>query len=43
MLEEPGFVGVQIGPPMDVFVGGTGAENAKRYEVFGYAFLANRL
>jgi hypothetical protein len=39
MLEEVGFVDVEIGPPADVFAGGTGAENAQVYEVFGYAFL----
>jgi hypothetical protein len=42
MLEKSGFVGVEIGPPIDVFAGGTGAENAKAYEVFGYAFLSRR-
>ena len=42
MLEETGFVRVEIGPPVDVFAGGTGAESAKTYEVFGYAFLTHR-
>jgi hypothetical protein len=42
MLEESEFIGVEIGPPMDVFAGGTGATNAQRYEVFGYAFLTHR-
>ncbi len=42
MLEDVGFVDVEIGPPVDVFAGGTGAENAKAYEVFGYAFLTHR-
>ena len=43
MLEEAGFTDVQIGPPVDTFVGATGEEKARAYEVFGYAFLARRL
>ena len=42
MLEESAFIGVEIGPAADVFAGGTGAANAKTYQVFGYAFLAHR-
>ncbi|MFT5450221.1 MAG: hypothetical protein ACI9DC_005595 [Gammaproteobacteria bacterium] len=42
MLEESGFVDVQIGAPVDTFGGANGEPNARRFEVFGYAFLARR-
>ena len=40
MLEESGFVDIEIGPPVDTFGGAGGEEKARKYEVFGYAFLA---
>ena len=40
MLEDVGFVEVQIGPPVDTFGGARGEEKARAFEVFGYAFLA---
>jgi hypothetical protein len=40
MLEDTGFVDIQIGEPVDTFGGATGEEKARAYEVFGYAFLA---
>jgi hypothetical protein len=42
MLEDSGFVDIQIGPPVDTFGGAPGEEKARAYEVFGYAFLARR-
>ena len=42
MLEDTGFVDVQIGPPVDTFGGATGEANARAYEVYGYAFLARK-
>jgi hypothetical protein len=40
MLEEAGFVDIEIGPPVDTF-GGTGGErNARTFDVHGYPFLA---
>jgi hypothetical protein len=42
MLEETGFVGVEIGPAVDTFAGAAGAEKAQAYEVYGYAFLARK-
>jgi len=42
MLEEAGFTDVQIGSPVDTFVGATGEEKARAYDVYGYAFLARR-
>ena len=40
MLEDVGFVDVQIGPPADTFGGATGEEKARAFDVYGYAFLA---
>jgi hypothetical protein len=42
MLEDTGFVDVQIGAPVDTFGGATGQEKARAYEVYGYAFLARK-
>ena len=42
MLEEIGFVEVKIGPPVDTFRGAGGEKNARRFEVYGYPFLAKR-
>ena len=40
MLEEAGFVEIQIGPKVDTFGGAGGEDKARAFEVFGYAFLA---
>ena len=42
MLEDSGFVDVQIGEPVDTFAGAAGAEKAHTYEVYGYAFCARK-
>jgi hypothetical protein len=42
MLEDAGFVDVQIGDPVDTFGGAGGEEKARAFEVYGYAFLARR-
>jgi hypothetical protein len=42
MLEEAGFTDVRIGPPVDTFVGATGEEKARAFEVYGYTFTARR-
>ena len=42
MLEEIGFVEVRTGPPIDTFQGVGGEKNARRFEVYGYAFLARK-
>jgi hypothetical protein len=42
MLEDAGFIGVEIGPPVDTFGGAVGEEKARTYEVYGYAFLTYR-
>ncbi len=42
MLEDSGFVDVEIGPAVDTFAGASGEENARRFEVYGFAFLARK-
>jgi len=42
MIEQSGFDQVEIGPPNDTFGGASGEKNARRFEVFGYAFRARR-
>ena len=42
MIEDTGFVDVQIGPAVDTFGGANGEPNARKFEVFGYAFLARK-
>ncbi|MDP6567584.1 MAG: hypothetical protein QF578_22335 [Alphaproteobacteria bacterium] len=42
MIEDSGFVDVRIGPPFDTFGGAGGEENARRFEVYGYAFIARK-
>ena len=42
MLEDSGFVDVQIGPAVDTFGGAGGEKNARAFDVSGYAFLARK-
>lgn len=42
MMEEIGFVDVEIGEPVDTFGGAGGEANARAFEVFGYPFRARR-
>ena len=42
MLEEIGFVGVEIGERVDTFGGAAGEANARRFDVYGYPFLARK-
>ena len=42
MLEDTGFVDVEIGPQCDTFGGAAGEDNARAFDVYGYAFLALR-
>jgi hypothetical protein len=42
MLEDSGFVHVEIGPPVDTFQGAPGQDKARAYDVYGYAFRARR-
>jgi len=40
MLEEVGFVQVQISQPVDTFQGAIGEKNARQFGVYGYTFVA---
>ena len=40
MLEESGFIEIQIGSPTDTFKGAQGESKARLFDVFGYPFLA---
>ena len=40
MLEDSGFVDIAVGEPCDTFGGASGEPNARRFEVFGYPFMA---
>ncbi len=42
MLEQSGFVEIQIGPSCDTFGGAGGEAKARKYEVYGYPFLARK-
>jgi hypothetical protein len=42
MMKAVGFVDVQVGPPADTFGGASGEKNARRFEVYGYPFLARK-
>jgi hypothetical protein len=42
MLEEVGFVDVVVGPAGDTFPGAGGEKNARRFEVYGYTFMARK-
>jgi hypothetical protein len=42
MLEESGFEGVRVGPPVDTFGGAAGEAKARAFDVRGYAFLARK-
>lgn len=42
MLSDSGFTDVLIGEAADTFGGATGEANARAFDVYGYAFLAQR-
>lgn len=42
MLEDTGFVHVEVGPAADTFGGAGGEEKARAFDVYGYAFLARK-
>jgi len=42
MMQEIGFVDVQIGPASDTFGGASGERKARLFEVYGYPFLARK-
>lgn len=42
LLEQSGFTGVVVGPPVDTFASARGEGKARAYQVYGHAFLARR-
>jgi hypothetical protein len=42
MLEDIGFVDIEIGEPVDTFGGAHGEANARAFDVHGYSFRARR-
>jgi hypothetical protein len=42
MMEEIGFVDVRIGSPCDTFGEASGEKKARRFDVYGYAFMAQK-
>ena len=42
MVEDTGFVDMQIGEAVDTFGEASGEEKARAYDVYGYAFLAQK-
>jgi hypothetical protein len=42
MMTDSGFVDIEIGAPVDTFGGAGGEPNARKFEVFGYPFLARK-
>ena len=42
MMEEIGFVDVQVGPASDTFGEASGEKKARQFEVYGYPFLARK-
>jgi hypothetical protein len=43
MMTDSGFVDIEISQPYDTFGGNPkGEPNARRFEVYGYAFLARK-
>lgn len=42
MLQQAGFVDIEIGPAVDTFGDAVGEDKARTFEVFGYAFIARR-
>ena len=40
MLEQTGFIDVQIGPAWDTFARARGESNARTFEVYGYPVIA---
>ena len=42
MMTDIGFVSVEIGERVDAFAGASGEANARKFEVYGYPFLARK-
>ena len=42
MLEDIGFINVKFGGKCDTFGGASGESNARAFDVYGYAFTAQK-
>lgn len=42
MIEDVGFVDLEVGPATDTFGGAIGEDKARAYEVYGYPFLGRK-
>ena len=42
ILEQSGFVNIEIGARCDTFGGATGEDKARLFDVYGYPFLAHK-
>ena len=42
MLQDSGFTDVVTGEPVDTFGGAQGADKARAFQVYDYAFMASR-
>ena len=42
MIEEAGFIDIEIGPAVDTFAEAGGEDKARLFEVFGHAFIARK-
>lgn len=42
MLKETGFADIRVSSPYDTFGGARGEKNARRFEVYGYTFMARK-
>ena len=42
MLADIGFVDIVVSNPFDTFGDARGEKNARRFEVYGYAFIAHK-
>jgi len=42
MMKEVGFVDIQVSRPFDTFGEARGEKNARRFEVYGYTFMARK-
>ena len=42
MMRDTGFVDLELDPAVDTFAGAGGEPNARKFEVFRYAFLGRK-
>lgn len=42
MMKEIGFIDIQVSKPFDTFGEARGEEKARKFEVYGYTFMARK-